>query len=47
MCTATSPGAVRDRLRAIADVGADEVILVATCADVDEVARAADIVASL
>jgi alkanesulfonate monooxygenase SsuD/methylene tetrahydromethanopterin reductase-like flavin-dependent oxidoreductase (luciferase family) len=47
MCTATSPAAVRDRLQAIADTGADEVILVATSADVDEVARAADVVASL
>jgi alkanesulfonate monooxygenase SsuD/methylene tetrahydromethanopterin reductase-like flavin-dependent oxidoreductase (luciferase family) len=47
MCTATDAGAVRDRLRAIADVGADEVILVATTADVDDVARAAEVVAAL
>jgi hypothetical protein len=46
LVTATSPRAVLDRLRAVADTGADEVILVATTADVDEVARAADVVAS-
>lgn len=43
----TSPAAVRDALRAIADQGIDEFVLAATSADPDEVARAADIVASL
>jgi alkanesulfonate monooxygenase SsuD/methylene tetrahydromethanopterin reductase-like flavin-dependent oxidoreductase (luciferase family) len=47
LCTATSPGEVHDRLRAIAGTGADEVILVATTADVDDVERAAEIVAAL
>jgi alkanesulfonate monooxygenase SsuD/methylene tetrahydromethanopterin reductase-like flavin-dependent oxidoreductase (luciferase family) len=47
LCTATDASSVRDRLRAIADTGADEAILVATSADVDEVARAADVVAAM
>jgi hypothetical protein len=38
---------VRDRLKAIVDTGADEVILVATTADPDEVGRAADVVNAL
>jgi alkanesulfonate monooxygenase SsuD/methylene tetrahydromethanopterin reductase-like flavin-dependent oxidoreductase (luciferase family) len=47
LCTATSAPAVRDRLNAIVDTGADEVILVATTADLDELARAADVVNAL
>lgn len=47
LCRATSPAAVRDALLAVADTGADEVILVATTTDPDEVGRAADIVTSL
>jgi alkanesulfonate monooxygenase SsuD/methylene tetrahydromethanopterin reductase-like flavin-dependent oxidoreductase (luciferase family) len=46
VCT-TSKKVVRERLRAILDVGADEVILVATTADPAELARAADLVAAL
>jgi alkanesulfonate monooxygenase SsuD/methylene tetrahydromethanopterin reductase-like flavin-dependent oxidoreductase (luciferase family) len=46
LCDATSAGAIRDKLRAIADTGADEVILVATTADVRDVARAAEVVAA-
>jgi alkanesulfonate monooxygenase SsuD/methylene tetrahydromethanopterin reductase-like flavin-dependent oxidoreductase (luciferase family) len=47
LCTATTGAAVRDRLAAIEATGADEVILVSTTADVDEAARAAELVASL
>ncbi len=47
LCTATTPDRVRDHLAAIADTGADEVILVATTDDVDDLARAADLVSSL
>jgi alkanesulfonate monooxygenase SsuD/methylene tetrahydromethanopterin reductase-like flavin-dependent oxidoreductase (luciferase family) len=47
MCTATDTAAVRDRLHAIADTGADEVILVATSADVEDVTRAVDLVEAL
>lgn len=36
------PGELRDRLRALADLGADEVHLVPTCGDPDEVDRLAD-----
>ena len=43
----TSPAALRDNLRAIADLGVDEFILAATVADPDELARVADVVASL
>lgn len=42
-----STAAVRDALRAIADTGIDEFLLVATSTDVDEVKRAADVIASL
>ncbi len=38
----TSPQALREALRAVADVGADEVMLVPTTADPDEVHRVAD-----
>jgi alkanesulfonate monooxygenase SsuD/methylene tetrahydromethanopterin reductase-like flavin-dependent oxidoreductase (luciferase family) len=47
LCRATSAAAVRDALRAVADAGGDEVILVATTTDPDEVNRAADIVTTL
>jgi alkanesulfonate monooxygenase SsuD/methylene tetrahydromethanopterin reductase-like flavin-dependent oxidoreductase (luciferase family) len=47
LCRATSSEAVRDALRAVADTGADEVVLVATTTDPDEVGRAADIVTAL
>jgi alkanesulfonate monooxygenase SsuD/methylene tetrahydromethanopterin reductase-like flavin-dependent oxidoreductase (luciferase family) len=43
----TSPTALRDALRAIADHGIDEFVLAATSADVDDLQRAADVVASL
>lgn len=43
----TSPAAVGDALKAIADTGLDEFILVATTADADDARRAADLVASL
>lgn len=46
MCSATAPGAVRDALAACEDAGCDEVILVATTPDVDELRRAADLVAA-
>jgi alkanesulfonate monooxygenase SsuD/methylene tetrahydromethanopterin reductase-like flavin-dependent oxidoreductase (luciferase family) len=46
LATASSPGAVLDRLKAIADTGADEVILVSTTNDPDEVSRAVDVVTS-
>jgi alkanesulfonate monooxygenase SsuD/methylene tetrahydromethanopterin reductase-like flavin-dependent oxidoreductase (luciferase family) len=46
LVTATSAASVAERLRAIAGTGCDEVILVATTNDVDEVSRAADLVAS-
>lgn len=39
---AGSPGALRDRLRRIEDLGADEVHLVPTCGDPDEVDRLAE-----
>lgn len=41
---ATSAGAVRDALRMLADLGADEVLLVPTTADADEVHRVADLI---
>ena len=43
----TSPAAIRDNLRAIADQGLDEFILAATSADIDDLHRAADIVSSI
>lgn len=47
LCVATSPGAVRDLLLAIAGAGCDEVILVATTADLGDLRRAAEVVAAL
>ncbi len=43
----TSPAAIRDTLRALADQGLDEFILAATSADIDDLHRAADVVSSL
>jgi alkanesulfonate monooxygenase SsuD/methylene tetrahydromethanopterin reductase-like flavin-dependent oxidoreductase (luciferase family) len=43
----SSETALRENLKAIADTGLDEFILVATTADVDDAKRAADLVASL
>ncbi len=43
----TSPEAIGDTLRAIADQGIDEFVLAATSADIDDLHRAADIVSSL
>ncbi len=43
----TSAAAVRDSLRALADLGLDEFILAATSADLDDLHRAADIVTNL
>ncbi len=43
----TSPSAVGEALKAIADTGLDEFILVATSADVDDAKRAADLIGSL
>ena len=43
-CCAVSEGAVMDLLRRVADTGCDEVILVATTADVDDLRRAADLI---
>lgn len=42
-----SPGALRDALKMCQDLGADEVLLVPTSSDPDEVHRAADVIASL
>ncbi|GIU88249.1 MAG: hypothetical protein KatS3mg009_2764 [Acidimicrobiia bacterium] len=44
-CRASSTRAVRDALSACEDAGADEVVLVATTADLDDLHRAADLVA--
>jgi len=43
----TSAPALRDALRRMADCGADEVLLVPTTLDLDELARAADVCAAL
>jgi alkanesulfonate monooxygenase SsuD/methylene tetrahydromethanopterin reductase-like flavin-dependent oxidoreductase (luciferase family) len=43
-CTTTSAAALKDVVRRIADAGADELILVPTVADPDEVDRVADLV---
>jgi alkanesulfonate monooxygenase SsuD/methylene tetrahydromethanopterin reductase-like flavin-dependent oxidoreductase (luciferase family) len=43
-CTTTSAGALRDAIRMIADCGGDELILVPTTADPDEVSRVADLI---
>jgi alkanesulfonate monooxygenase SsuD/methylene tetrahydromethanopterin reductase-like flavin-dependent oxidoreductase (luciferase family) len=45
--TATSPGALRDALLLARDLGADEVMLVPTSADPEEVDRAAEVIAAL
>jgi len=42
----TSPERVRERIQAYRDIGADELILWATIADLDQVARLADLVGS-
>ena len=42
--TTTSETALRDALKRLADVGTDEVMLVPTTADPDEVDRVADLV---
>lgn len=47
MCRATSTEVVRELVVALGDEGCDELILVATTADLDDLARAADLVASL
>jgi alkanesulfonate monooxygenase SsuD/methylene tetrahydromethanopterin reductase-like flavin-dependent oxidoreductase (luciferase family) len=47
LASASSPGAVRDCLTALADGGCDEAILVATTPDLDELARVTDLVGSL
>ena len=44
LCTTTSASALRDVCRQIADVGADELLLVPTTADADEVERVADLI---
>jgi alkanesulfonate monooxygenase SsuD/methylene tetrahydromethanopterin reductase-like flavin-dependent oxidoreductase (luciferase family) len=44
---AKSPAAMRDALKMCEDLGADEVLLVPTSDDADEVLRAADVIASL
>lgn len=46
LCRATSSAAVRDALDRCEDAGCDEVILVSTTADLDDLARAADLVAA-
>lgn len=43
LCTTTSPAALRDVARRIADLGADELILVPTTADPCELDRVADV----
>lgn len=44
---AKSPAALRDALKMCEDLGADEVLLVPTTSDPDEIDRAADVIASL
>jgi alkanesulfonate monooxygenase SsuD/methylene tetrahydromethanopterin reductase-like flavin-dependent oxidoreductase (luciferase family) len=43
MCTAVSPDALRDAVRRIADLGTDELILVPTTGDPEELRRTADV----
>lgn len=45
LCTTVSADALRDVARRIADLGADELILVPTTSDPDELARVADVLA--
>jgi hypothetical protein len=47
LVTSTSAAAVRAKLRALTDIGCDEVILVATTGDPGELRRVADLVADL
>jgi len=47
LASASSPSAVRDCLTALADAGCDEAILVATTAELDELARVTELVAGL
>jgi alkanesulfonate monooxygenase SsuD/methylene tetrahydromethanopterin reductase-like flavin-dependent oxidoreductase (luciferase family) len=46
LVTTTSAAAIRDRLARLDGAGCDEVILVATSTDIDDLRRAADLVAS-
>ena len=43
VCTTTSAAALREVVRRVADTGADELILVPTTADPEEVDRVADL----
>jgi hypothetical protein len=43
----TSAGALRDALRMLADLGTDEVMLVPTTADADEVERVSDLLGGI
>lgn len=45
LCTTVSAAALREVVRQIADLGADELILVPTTSDPDELARVADVLA--
>ena len=45
MCSAVSPDALRDAVRRIRDLGTDELILVPTTADADELKRTEDALA--
>jgi hypothetical protein len=45
LCTTTSATVLRDAVRRMADAGADDVLLVPTTSDPDEVHRLADVVA--
>jgi alkanesulfonate monooxygenase SsuD/methylene tetrahydromethanopterin reductase-like flavin-dependent oxidoreductase (luciferase family) len=47
LVTTTSAATVREKLRALADAGCDEVILVATTGDADELRRVTDLVGDL
>jgi alkanesulfonate monooxygenase SsuD/methylene tetrahydromethanopterin reductase-like flavin-dependent oxidoreductase (luciferase family) len=46
-CNATSPGAIREILRRLEDLGCDEAIMTPTTASLDELAATEDLVASL
>ncbi|MGH8979101.1 MAG: hypothetical protein ACRDV7_13570, partial [Acidimicrobiia bacterium] len=47
LVTTTSAATVREKLSALADAGCDEVILVATTGDADELRRVTDLVGDL
>lgn len=47
LCSGHSPGAIRDILRRLEDMGCDEAILTPTTADLDELSATEDFVASL